>query len=714
MRKAPVQIFLLLVFGALSAEALNPRLAHYSSVLIDESGQVSIEGGEIKDLAINLTIPPSRPYQQVQANDKVLSDPLGNSFISIKASNPPNPFYYSRQVLVKSYSRTTKSLPERFSPPPDAAAFLSQTNRTQSNDRAIQELAFRITENATSQFEKAALLAIFVHNHINYTESLVGKEKDALWVLENRQGVCTEYSTLFVAMARAIGIPARYVTGYVYSDKFEGWMGHAWAEVFLGDWVPVDPTWFEVGSLDALHIETGRHIEISHEPSLHATVTNPDAKLSWSSTGRSGAFAKNIKTLEAQASAPISSFDLASVSSRLSPGSSTLVFLTMAGEDYRAVPVSLASCVGQKVVDIFPREEQYLILEPGKNATAVWQIVAADNLDPRYIYTCALTLNSPYLERRSLEIKVDSGAPKPGKFSALLQNPVSLPGNPNSVAFSLPPSMAGKRAYVVTPEGVFSTSIMSNSERIEFALKSIGKIPIYAAVEDSGYRQLLVQSEPNISMSISSFTLPSYVLLGQPLAGSARISSKSYPANFSLLFLFGGKKTASSGKLDYPQDFEISYLPENEGEYLAKIQLLSPQGEVLDEKSQLVLVFEQPDVSIRDVKLAKDSYGIITTIYFSISGQPVSPVISLNGIRYRANDTLRLRIPEGEYEVELSWSDKAGNSYFRQAGIKVSDPKVQGILEGLKEKPKQQPSSRFCPVAFAVFASALAIAIARR
>lgn len=70
------------------------------------------------------------------------------------------------------------------------------------------------------------------------------------FLLESRQGYCTYFATAFVLLARAEGIPARYVQGYciplgeqgearVYSD-----MAHAWPEVYLDGvgWIPFEPT----------------------------------------------------------------------------------------------------------------------------------------------------------------------------------------------------------------------------------------------------------------------------------------------------------------------------------------------------------------------------------------------------------------------------------------------------------------------------------------
>src|SRR2546426_408623 len=61
----------------------------------------------------------------------------------------------------------------------------------------------------------------------------------AVQVLKARVGDCNEHAVLFVALARAAGVPARTVAGLVPVDG--RFYYHAWAEVYLGDWVAVDP-----------------------------------------------------------------------------------------------------------------------------------------------------------------------------------------------------------------------------------------------------------------------------------------------------------------------------------------------------------------------------------------------------------------------------------------------------------------------------------------
>jgi transglutaminase-like putative cysteine protease len=59
---------------------------------------------------------------------------------------------------------------------------------------------------------------------------------------------------LFTALARAANIPTRIVNGLVYSAEYEGFLYHAWPEVYVGEWRALDPT-FGQDRVDATHIK---------------------------------------------------------------------------------------------------------------------------------------------------------------------------------------------------------------------------------------------------------------------------------------------------------------------------------------------------------------------------------------------------------------------------------------------------------------------------
>lgn len=120
-------------------------------------------------------------------------------------------------------------------------------------DSYIKNKAFQLVAQDKDAFETLYNVAEYVRINMNY--SLENQElRDASWIMQEKKGVCSHYTILFMAMARALGIPARFVSGVAYSNKDKAIREHAWAEVWIGEWVPFDLTFGQYGWLDSSHV----------------------------------------------------------------------------------------------------------------------------------------------------------------------------------------------------------------------------------------------------------------------------------------------------------------------------------------------------------------------------------------------------------------------------------------------------------------------------
>ncbi len=125
---------------------------------------------------------------------------------------------------------------------PAVAPDLAPTAFIQSDAPKIIAAAKKAAGGATLVSDIIARLTSFVATHVR--DEYVPAYSNALEVLESGRGDCTEHSVLFVALARALGLPARVVVGIAYWPAGGGFGWHAWTEVFAGDgWLAVDPTW---------------------------------------------------------------------------------------------------------------------------------------------------------------------------------------------------------------------------------------------------------------------------------------------------------------------------------------------------------------------------------------------------------------------------------------------------------------------------------------
>jgi transglutaminase-like putative cysteine protease len=108
------------------------------------------------------------------------------------------------------------------------------------------ELAAEVTAGKDSQLAKARAIYDYVFANMSYDKSGTGwGHGDVLYACTAKKGNCTDFHSLFIAMARSQGIPARFEIGFpLPADKSSAEIAgyHCWAEFFdpQNGWVPVD------------------------------------------------------------------------------------------------------------------------------------------------------------------------------------------------------------------------------------------------------------------------------------------------------------------------------------------------------------------------------------------------------------------------------------------------------------------------------------------
>ena len=136
---------------------------------------------------------------------------------------------------------------------PSVQEWLKPSTFVQSDDPKLLAKAKEIIGDETDSFKIAQHLCEWVHGYVKTSYS--ARLSNALEVLENPKGDCTEYSILFIGLARAAGLPAREVAGLLYTDMpSPGFYFHQWAKVWIGKWIDVDPT-FNQPLVDVTHIK---------------------------------------------------------------------------------------------------------------------------------------------------------------------------------------------------------------------------------------------------------------------------------------------------------------------------------------------------------------------------------------------------------------------------------------------------------------------------
>jgi transglutaminase-like putative cysteine protease len=126
------------------------------------------------------------------------------------------------------------------------AEMAAPTTRTLVTEALVAEAAEAVR--ASTPAATAFGIAEWVRDRVTYMKGTTNVRSSAQEVWEARTGVCQDLAQVTIGLLRGLGIPARYVSGYLHPQKDAG-LGetvrgesHAWVEWWTGDWTAYDPT----------------------------------------------------------------------------------------------------------------------------------------------------------------------------------------------------------------------------------------------------------------------------------------------------------------------------------------------------------------------------------------------------------------------------------------------------------------------------------------
>lgn len=119
------------------------------------------------------------------------------------------------------------------------------TRPTDALQAYIEEMDLRPGDDP---LESVLRLSDSIHRSFQFVPGSTSAVSTIDHILSTRQGVCQDYAHVMIAIARLWGVPARYISGYLYAGSWEeasvSYASHAWVECLLPglDWVGFDPT----------------------------------------------------------------------------------------------------------------------------------------------------------------------------------------------------------------------------------------------------------------------------------------------------------------------------------------------------------------------------------------------------------------------------------------------------------------------------------------
>ena len=355
--------------------------------------------GYVESAAFFLTFfPRQADAQEVLKLNTVPKAEMTGKALRFEWENPEEKIEFKVNAEVKTLNVIPKIREKIRFPiehlPEEVIDYAKPSETIDSGNDDIIRLASELVRGEDDLYAAVFRIADWTKNNIEYNLSTLTAEvsQKASWVLENRQGVCDELTSLFIALLRAVGIPARFVSGIAYtnSELFpENWGSHGWAEVYFPKygWVPFDVTYGEFGWVDPTHIKFKDAID-SDEPSTYYQWLGRNADLKTKKL--------DIKTslIESKgyAIAPLS-IEALPFKEAIGFGSYNLLEATIENLNnfYYATELRLSK---PKEVSIIGNQLKSILLLPNEKKKVFWILKLDGDLDRKYSYTFPLVVST--------------------------------------------------------------------------------------------------------------------------------------------------------------------------------------------------------------------------------------------------------------------------------------------------------------------------------
>lgn len=211
----------------------------YSEEIADTAMELRLrprEGAGQRCLSYDLRVFPPGPVRSY-------NDSFGNTVETYNQRRP------HREIVVEARSLVeTTALGALVDQPTRGERFMMQRLAGPVADLPeVRALAAELAPGAKREptSELLAALARLVHERFTYQPNVTTVDSTVGDLLRLSRGVCQDFAHLWIALCRVLGVPARYVSGYIYPGELRGGQAsHAWGEAWLDGvgWLGFDPT----------------------------------------------------------------------------------------------------------------------------------------------------------------------------------------------------------------------------------------------------------------------------------------------------------------------------------------------------------------------------------------------------------------------------------------------------------------------------------------
>jgi len=267
--------------------------------------------------------------------------------------------------------------------------------------------ASEIIENEDNAYLAVHEIADWVYNNIEYDLNTVTAKaaKQSSWTLENRQGVCDEITSLFISMTRSIGIPARFVSGVAYTNLYDDFGNHGWAEVYYPDygWVPYDVTFDQFGWIDPTHVALQKTADAGSSSITYSWEANGDINLETGEISSLGEITSLGNDME-----QVFDINLHAIETEVAPGSYVPIRVRVVNPFNGYISDQLTVT---KAPDLTEKNVKVTALGPKQTKDIFWIVKIPEDADSGYIYTTTIEVRDTFnsLDSEDITFAPDAG-----------------------------------------------------------------------------------------------------------------------------------------------------------------------------------------------------------------------------------------------------------------------------------------------------------------
>jgi len=353
----------------------------------------------VKYIKVNLSHYPYEYFgQEVIDFDVNPEAEIKNNAILYDWQNPKQSINFGYKAKIKTNNNIIKIKNKIKFPvldlPEELKQFTQPSEIINSDDEDVIGFASEIAEGEDDLYVVVHKIAEWTKNNIDYDLSTLTAEvsQKASWVIDNRQGVCDELTSLFIAMLRSLGIPGKFTSGIAYTESElfpENWGSHGWAEIYFPGygWVPYDVTYGQFGYIDPTHVKLKESVD-SNDPSVSYRWVARNIDLETGKLDIDTSLGEKIGRV-------IDSVNLNVNTWKENIGFDSYNLIEVILENTKDYYISTEIYISKpKEIELTGDFIKNVILKPNEKKSVFWIVKLTDDLKKNFIYTFPITIST--------------------------------------------------------------------------------------------------------------------------------------------------------------------------------------------------------------------------------------------------------------------------------------------------------------------------------